>query len=666
MATSSLGFIIQEMSAAPAIPRWPDESRKIQSLFDAEWDVAEDYEMMSRQLPEQHRLFHSRNISFMPLAVRDDDLRIWVGMLSGDEGQPGFIRAPNASMLQIHAKTWRGDPVPRFLASHHANDVELPVAGVGVELTTRRRNKVAGMAKAVYNQDLEVVDVDVRVTQALGNCPKYITVRNLEPNPSLRTPTISHEQLRLDSNEELPPEIRAFILERDTCFLGTAYRPTSRNASTFEEFLGCNHRGGRPGFIRVRTDNRTIVLPDLSGNRHWSSLGNIESNPVAGLMLPNFETGDVLYVTGQAKNYALDEAKKFMPRAKLLTTITVTGYTLVRNALPFRQSKDPSTSEPSPYSPPIYHLVEEVAQESVQDVTAKLVNVEFHLPRGVDDIEGAELATFSFETSRDINAKPGSFAVLDLSPLLGQYTYRHMSIRGSEQTVNDDGVRTWTISSAPGPRQFSLTIKKLPKGRVTPRLFANAARIQRAKLANDGTFVPKLELPFLGVGGNFLLPAEDTEADVRLLLIAGNIGVTPFLRFIEAINSGAQGTAHANWKVQLLVATRDPFVMADLIQSRLGDTVASNLELSVLLVSSKSVDSKDKVPPLPTGMRLEHGRRLNGHDLKFACDELATENKEISPEVYLCGPPAFERAMLAELEAASIGTNHIHQESFSY
>ncbi|KAM0790773.1 hypothetical protein ACM66B_004623 [Microbotryomycetes sp. NB124-2] len=655
-------IIIQEMSAAPALFRWPDESVKVQSWFDAQWDVREDVEMLSRTMPEQHRLFHSHNITFLPLAVLDERGRPWTSMLAGARGQPAFIDAPDKETLVVHARTWSGDPVTRYLSK--PGQAPALVAGVGVELTTRRRNKLAGAATVLSNEN-GALDLEIKISQALGNCPKYISVRQLDPVKS-SNPVVESENLDVDIDEQLPDHVRSFILDRDTCFLSTHYKPSARNASTFPQFLGCNHRGGRPGFVRVRSDGRTLVLPDHSGNRHWSSLGAIESNPVAGLMFPDFETGDVLYVTGAAKNLALDDAKTVMPRAKLLTTIQVTGYTFVRNALPFRQSKDASWFESSPYSPPVHYLVEERSQDSIQDVTAKLIDVDFHLPEGVDDVNQARLATFTFSTTRKINSKPGGYAVLDMTPLVGETSYRHMA-RGNEQSVNDDGIRTWTISSSPDEHTFAMTIRKVDRGRVTPRLYANAARIRQAKIANDGSFLPKLELPLLGVGGNFLLPelgATDNGSVQRLLLVAGGIGVTPFLRFLEAINRGTHGTDNARWRVHLLVASREPDVIARLIAESLGtDKTRPNLELTTELVSS--VERPDSTLPAVINARV-HSGRVDDKLVNDGLQAVSSGEDGAALHVYLCGPPAFEKSILTVLSSTSVPAENIHQERFNF
>jgi hypothetical protein len=64
----------------------------------------------------------------------------------------------------------------------------------------------------------------------------------------------------------LPDDLISFIHESDTTFFGTAYIALPQERQKNPSHLGMNHRGGRPGFIRVNpSDQRTLVLPDLSG-----------------------------------------------------------------------------------------------------------------------------------------------------------------------------------------------------------------------------------------------------------------------------------------------------------------------------------------------------------------------------------------------------------------
>lgn len=354
---------------------------------------------------------------------------MWASLLAGAEGLPGFIQAPSSHQLQVKAATWAGEPATRNLVHGQAGQL---VAGVGVELWSRRRNKLAGHAEALWSGSN--LQLNVKIDEALGNCPKYIALRDLEAHTSTH-PIVEVEQLEMSSADVLPAAVLGFITKADTIFLATSYLPSPNTSTSFPAHLGCNHRGGRPGWVRTRADHRTLVLQDYSGNRHLTSLGNVLADPHVGVVIPDFETGDVLYLTGEGKNLVDEAAHEVMPRAKVITLVKVTGYTLVRDALPFRQP--PSANVPSPYSPPVRFLAEEQSIASVHDVKATLKSVDFHTE---------DLATFTFETSSPAEVIAGHYAVLDTTSLIGQSTYSHMAVRGQEATLNDDGIRTWHVS----------------------------------------------------------------------------------------------------------------------------------------------------------------------------------------------------------------------------
>jgi len=84
---------------------------------------------------------------------------------------------------------------------------------------------------------------------------------------------------------------RACIERADTFFLATAHPTAGADVS---------HRGGTPGFVRI-LDERTLAWPDYQGNMMFMSLGNIAANPAAGILLVDFESGDVLQLTGEAR-----------------------------------------------------------------------------------------------------------------------------------------------------------------------------------------------------------------------------------------------------------------------------------------------------------------------------------------------------------------------------
>lgn len=87
-----------------------------------------------------------------------------------------------------------------------------------------------------------------------------------------RKPNIVHNQRSLSVNDRLPDDVIEFILSCDTAFLGTSYVAAPGNEKKYPSHVGMNHRGGLPGFVRVRKDGRTVVLPDFSGTPKLASM----------------------------------------------------------------------------------------------------------------------------------------------------------------------------------------------------------------------------------------------------------------------------------------------------------------------------------------------------------------------------------------------------------
>lgn len=52
--------------------------------------------------------------------------------------------------------------------------------------------------------------------------------------------------------------------------------------------------------MRVEAQGR-LTIPDYSGNRFFNTLGNMLVNPRAGLVFPDFSTGDLLQMTGRTE-----------------------------------------------------------------------------------------------------------------------------------------------------------------------------------------------------------------------------------------------------------------------------------------------------------------------------------------------------------------------------
>ena len=90
-------------------------------------------------------------------------------------GVPGFVQAPDPYHLNIGAGLLPADPLDGALQA--GSDVGM----LGIELQSRRRNRVNGRIEAIGPDGLQVA-----VSQSFGNRPRYIqlrAVRTVAPAP---------------------------------------------------------------------------------------------------------------------------------------------------------------------------------------------------------------------------------------------------------------------------------------------------------------------------------------------------------------------------------------------------------------------------------------------------------------------------------------------------
>ncbi|MEO1791085.1 MAG: pyridoxamine 5'-phosphate oxidase family protein, partial [Cyanobacteria bacterium J06629_19] len=227
-------------------------------------------------LPEQHRQFYAQ-LSYLLVGSVDSDNNLWASILVG---KPGFISTPSDRTLHINTQPLYGDPLTQNLATG------IDIGFLGIELHTRRRNRVNGTVSKLTSNGLEV-----EVGQTFGNCPKYIQARQFDVQDF--DPTESKPIQKITT---LSAHDRNMITAADTFFIATAYQDESAGAA---KGIDVSHRGGQPGFVRV--DGNSLTVPDFAGNCYFNTFGNIEVNPRAGLIFVDFENGTLLYLTGYAE-----------------------------------------------------------------------------------------------------------------------------------------------------------------------------------------------------------------------------------------------------------------------------------------------------------------------------------------------------------------------------
>ncbi|KAF5360182.1 hypothetical protein D9758_011331 [Tetrapyrgos nigripes] len=657
-------------------------------------------------LDPEHALFHSSRIPFLPVTTLDKEGRPWGSILAAEDGLPGnhFIRNSKYTTLAIRAKVWEGEPFlenAKLFKGGKEGEERMLIAGIGLEFSTRRRNKLAGWVSKLEQKDSKVFELELIVNQSLGNCPKYITTRQFVPYLNTK-PSIKYQKPQLPSGSRLPDEVIAFIHNSDTVFIGTTYAAPTEDAKKYPSHVGMNQRGGRKGYIRVSpSDGRTVVVPDYSGNRFLTSLGNIEASPLASLTFVSFTTGSILYITGEAHNHVGEDAKRIMPfHNGTLSAVKTTGYTFVEDALPVRLA--PGSSEnPSPYSPPISYLADEPQSKGTklfnnsdsERTTAHLSRIQLHSP---------SIATFTWETSRPIEIEPGQAIIMDFSTLLGQKQYQHMA-NHNPKSVNDDRIRTWTVSSSSSwrslassephssssPQSYTLTMREQPGGLVTGALFSISRRIAetRPELLDDPRPLD-IRIGIVGVSGGFGMPKQ-VGGDLgvkKFLWIAGGIGITPFLSMLRAPftvrDGGEEGTIATEWDVRLILSTGNPEVIIPLILSAYQDGVGKfHQEAGDAVQTSKSGLSRAKAIRLlidvyssssSNTLDLESLQAVEGINIRMHTGRVPSnlfsstvkEDAWGERDAYLCGPKQFEDVIVEDLVSA--GVVGMKRETFAY
>jgi len=262
-------------------------------------------------MPDQHREFFEQ-LPMLLVGSVDAQQRPWASMLAG---LPGFIGTPDAQRVRVDALPADDDPLRAQLR------VGAELGLLGIELQTRRRNRVNGHVVAVDAQGFEL-----HVDQSFGNCPQYIQARVAQWAGELVARAASRRE-----GARLSASAAGLVAQADTLFIASAAPGHGADVS---------HRGGRPGFVRVDdfVDGTVLTFPDFRGNFFFNTLGNITAHPRAGLLFVDHETGGVLQVTGRAAVIGSGPEVDRFTGAQRLVRIEVEAGVWTPRALPLRWS----------------------------------------------------------------------------------------------------------------------------------------------------------------------------------------------------------------------------------------------------------------------------------------------------------------------------------------
>ncbi|OAA60488.1 Ferredoxin reductase-type FAD-binding domain protein [Niveomyces insectorum RCEF 264] len=471
------------------------------------------------------------------------------------------------------------------------------------------------------------------VDETLGNCPKYVNrkaVRPHTPHPRLLYTRLSRR----------------------------CHKPPSTSSATMD----ANHRGGPVGFLRVERngpsdgddDNDhdgktaiTLVYPEYSGNRLYQTLGNLYLQPRIGLAVPDVATGDVLYATGRTEVLVGAAAAAVLPH---IAATTATAVPVAVAVLAGRQILTPTVAR----------FTWRVQLPAAAAVTA---------------------------------AAPwtaGQYAMLDFGAALDK-GWSHMR-DDDPQSLNDDFVRTFTVSSPPPLAGAVVTMEMTLRrhGPATGLLWRHDLR------------GPPLAIPVLAFGGDasFRLPAggqatppPPPEADRNTetsVFVAGGVGITPLLAQAAAVLASANADADADagtdeaqprllWVLWSLRAEDLPLAVDSFgripglarcttvfVTSSGGGSSSSSST-----TARKGTQNQQKRRTLidevqQMGATVVDGRRIQKQDLEVpggtpGGGTVGTAAAATKRKVYVCAPPA----LLQNLQAWLVG-EQVVWESFAF
>jgi len=496
---------------------WHDGELQLQrSVGAVELMVGPGERQMARDwMPDQHREFYAQ-LPFVVLGTVDERGHPWATLRTG---RPGFMHSPAPDMLTLSLPVQASDPAQAGMA--YGNAIGL----LGIELHTRRRNRMNGIIRHADGEGFQIA-----VSQAYGNCPRYIKLRQFDFVAIPSGPVVEFEVLNDRASE---------MISRADSFFVASYTLRDNVCE-----VDASHRGGKPGFVRQDADG-TLLIPDFNGNLFFNTLGNLLLNPKAGLVFVDFEKGDLLQMTGST-DVLLDSPEiGAFQGAERLWRFTPQRIVYRERALPLRwRSTDDGDSSSSLMTGSWEQTAQRLQAQAWHDTWRPLQVV--HIKE-----ESANIRSF--------HLKP-----IDGAGLPPFQAGQHLPIRISrEDDIHPPMIRSYSLSSSPSDDFLRISVKR-----------HGAASSHLHDCIQLGDIIE-----VRGPRGSFTV---EPSARRPLVLIGAGVGITPMLSMLtEVVYQGQRiGRMRPTWILQGVSTTADLAFsreLADLVELGGGKVQALRL-----------------------------------------------------------------------------------------
>ncbi|MEQ8392730.1 MAG: pyridoxamine 5'-phosphate oxidase family protein [Thalassospira sp.] len=565
---------------------WHEGEIHMQQLAGVETKMAEVGKRVLRDhLLDQHRQFYPQ-LPFAVFGAVDDNGDVWATLRAN---HPGFLQSPDPYQLSVNLPRDATDPADAGMGDGKA------IGMLGIELQSRRRNRLNGRIMRQSDDGFAI-----RVGHSFGNCPQYIRLRDFEFVGNPLAPISSQPEI----STELDDRARAMIAQADTFFVATYVDRSDENRE-----VDVSHRGGKAGFVHVDADG-TLTIPDFAGNLFFNTLGNILSNPKAGLVFTDFATGDIVQISGDAEVIVDGPEIEAFLGAERLWRVFPRKVVFRKAALPVRWRDQTNGASPNSLLTGDW----ETAERKLSAMKVATIWRKFQIARIVK--ENKIIKSFHLEP-------------VDEDGILPHKAGQHLPIRVYVPGSDNPLIRTYTLSNGPSDNSYRISVKK--DGLVSGHLH-NHLRV--------GDII-EARAP----AGDFSIDAQEKRPAV---LIAGGIGITPMISMLRhVVYEGLRTRSfRPTWLFYAARNINDQAFNNELIE--LVNAAQGNIRIVRILTD-------------PTEAEPRKNYEASGHiDMNLLRSLLPFDDFDF----YLCGPPPFMQALYDGLRGLNISNARIHAEAF--